>query len=208
MELICAEVREAAAEFALGILPQPDRSLVAAHLLRCRACRGEIAALGEVASRLLNVVPGTEPPLGFDRAVMARVTPPWRGRRVTWAVLAAVAACALLVGVALQVVGGSPHAARTTSEVAVLRDGGVAVGSVMAGGQPLWVSVTVRGVAVSGPIACQVVSRRGAVQTLGLFDLVGGSGSWAAPDPAGIRGDRLARLVDSRGRVIATATLH
>jgi hypothetical protein len=208
MELTCAEVQEAAAEFTLGILPQSDRGLAAAHRLHCYRCRREVAALREVASRLLDVVPGTEPPLGFDRAVMARVTPRWRGRRVTSAVLGAVAACALLVGVGLQVIGGSPQAARPTSEVAVFRDGGVAVGSVTASGQPLWVSVTVRGAAVSGPISCQVVSRTGSVQTLGVFELVHGSGSWAAAEPAGIRGDREAHLVDSSGRVIATATLY
>jgi anti-sigma factor RsiW len=208
MELTCAEVQEAAAEFALGILPQSERGLVATHLLRCYRCRREVAALSEVASQLLDVVPGTEPPLGFDRAVMARMTPRRRGRRLGWAVLGAAAACALLVGVALQIPGGSGHPVRPTSEVAVFREGGVAVGSVTAGGQPVWVSVTVRGAAVSGPIACQVVSRTGSVQTLGVFELVHGSGSWAAPDPAGIRGDRDARLVDSAGRVLATATLH
>jgi hypothetical protein len=90
----------------------------------------------------------------------------------------------------------------------VLREGGVTVGTVTASGQPLWVSVTVRGATASGAITCQVVSRTGSVDTLGVFELVHGSGTWAAPDPAGIRGDREARLVDLSGRVIATATLY
>jgi hypothetical protein len=208
MQLSCFEVQEAVAEFALGILPQPERGLVATHLLGCYTCRTEAAALSDVASRLLDVVPGTEPSLGFDRAVMAQLTPRRRGRRVGWAVLGAAAACALLLGVALQIAGGSGHPVRPTPEVAVFREGGVAVGSVTASGQPVWVSVTVWGAAVSGPITCQVVSRTGSLQTLGVFELVYESGSWAAPDPAGIRGDREGRLVDLPERVLDTTTLH
>jgi hypothetical protein len=73
--LTCVETREAAAEFALGILDPAHRDEVARHLCRCHDCRVEVAGLTEVALRLLDVLPGTEPPLGFDRAVLFRVRP-------------------------------------------------------------------------------------------------------------------------------------
>jgi hypothetical protein len=46
----------------------------------------------------------------------------------------------------------------------------------------------------------------GSVETIGVFDLVNGSGSWAAPDPQGLRGYHQARLVDRTGQVLATAS--
>jgi hypothetical protein len=61
-------------------------------------------------------------------------------------------------------------------------------------------------VPVSGTVSCQLIGRDGSLETLGRFDLVHGSGSWAAPDPEGLPGYRTARLVDRTGRVIATAT--
>jgi hypothetical protein len=51
-----------------------------------------------------------------------------------------------------------------------------------------------------------MVDGDGSVETLGRFDLVHGSGSWAAPDPGGQRGYDQARLLDQAGQVIATAT--
>jgi hypothetical protein len=75
MEFTCVETREAAAEFALGILSQRQRRLVAAHLQRCEFCRREVAATTDIAKRLLDLIPGTEPPLGFDSYVMAQVSP-------------------------------------------------------------------------------------------------------------------------------------
>jgi hypothetical protein len=70
----------------------------------------------------------------------------------------------------------------------------------------MWVSVAVRGLAVSGLVTCQLVDHNGAAQTLGLFDLVEGTGTWAAPDPRGIGRDQQARLLDASGRIIASAT--
>lgn len=207
-ERTCEEIQEAAAEFALKVLPQPQRDLVAAHLLGCRDCGDEVAAFSDVAIRLLYIVPGTEPPLGFDRAVLLRVNPRPRTRAVTRATGAAVAVCLLLAGTVLDVTGRSHPAARPLGLVGVFRENGVPVGTLAAGGHPLWVRVSLRGVAMSGSVLCQLVTGHGAVETLGLFDLVHGSGIWAAPDPGGIEGQQQARLIDHAGQVIATATLR
>jgi hypothetical protein len=167
-----------------------------------------MADLKELASRLLDLVPGTEPPLGFDRAVLRGCQPGRRRRTIVVITLAAIAACLLLITALLAIPPFSRHGAKPPAVVAVFRENGVSVGSLTAGGRPLWVSVSVRGAAVSGPVSCQLVGRGGLVQTLGLFDLVHGNGSWAAPDPAGVTRDLLARLVTERGRVVAVAILR
>jgi hypothetical protein len=84
---------------------------------------------------------------------------------------------------------------------AAFRAGGVPVGSFSARGRPMWVSVAVRGLAVSGLVTCQLVDHNGAERTLGLFDLVEGAGTWATPDPPGIGRDQQAPLIDGSGRV-------
>jgi hypothetical protein len=208
VELTCAETQEAAAEFALKVLPRAGRSLVAAHLLRCDPCRREVEALTAIATRLLDLVPGTEPPVGFDHSVLVRVTPrPRRAKTVAISVVAAVIVSVLVVVSTVAIMAGSDHPATPAAGVAAaFRAGGIRVGSFWAGGHPLWVSVAVHGLSMSGTVACQLVDRNGAIGTLGLFDLVDGTGSWAAPDPAGVGRDREARLLDGAGRVIATAT--
>jgi hypothetical protein len=92
-ELSCPEAREAAAEFALGVLPEVQRTEVTAHLAECRDRRQEVAVLNEIAARLVDLVPGTEPPLGFDRMVLSRVRPGRRRRIVVSATAAALVGC-------------------------------------------------------------------------------------------------------------------
>jgi hypothetical protein len=205
--LSCDEVGEVAAEFALQVLPEPQRGQVAAHLSSCPGCRGEVEALNGIAARLVDLLPGTEPPLGFDRTVLVRVglrrRP--RTRALAIAVAAAVVVGMLQLGAELAFPRGSHPAAIAPSVVAVFRDGGVPVGTLATSGRTPWVHVTVHGAAVSGPVSCWLVGRDGSVETLGLFDLVHGSGSWAVPDPGGLGGYHQARLVDRAGRVVATA---
>jgi hypothetical protein len=176
--------------------------------LDCLDCQEEVAGLSAVASRLVDLVPGTEPPLGFDRAVLVRVGLRRRNRAVALAVAAAVLMAALLTGSLLTAVGGSHHRVASSAPIGVFRDHGVAVGSLTVSGRPSWVCVTVRGIGVSGPISCQLVEVDGSVETLGLFDLVHGSGSWAAPHVEGLREYRGARLVDRAGQIVATASWH
>jgi hypothetical protein len=207
VELTCAETPEAAAEFALNVLPRPQVRLVAAHLSGCDRGRREVEALTEIAVHLVDFVPGTEPPLGFDRSVLARVMPgPRRARMVVISVVAAVILCGLMVVSAVHVVGGSAHRATPAGVTAGFRAGGVPVGSFSARGRPMWVAVVVRGMSVSRPVSRQLVDRNGSVQTLGRFDLVGGTGSCAVPDPPGIGRDQEARLIDGSRQGIATAT--
>jgi anti-sigma factor RsiW len=207
-KLTCDETMDGAAEFALGILPPSQRAAVAAHLLGCQACHREVTALSNVASTLVNVIPGTEPPLGFDRAVLRRVRPRQRTTTIVVGVVAAVAMLLIVAASVFALAPGSRHKAAAFGVVSVFRQDGVRVGTLTASGHPLWVSVAIRGVDWSGSVTCQLVSPRGAAVTLGAFDLVHGGGSWAAYEPAWMVGDGLARLVNRDGQVLATAVLH
>jgi hypothetical protein len=216
--LTCTEVREAAAEFALDILEPHERSAIAAHLLRCPACRAEVEAMSSIGTRLLELVPGTEPPLGFDDRVLARVRPDVRAGRRAWrrgaprlfaGVAAAVAAVVLLVGsLSLGWFHGGASPAPRAVLTAQFVQGGRNVGEFDAYTRPAWLNMTVNGVTGTTKVTCELVAPDGRVTPVGSFDLVEGSGSWGAPDPHGVTGIAGARLVDSSGQVIATATIH
>ncbi len=69
-EMTCLEVNESVPEFTLGILTPDEHDSVAAHLRACPACRLEVESMQSVSEQLLDLIPGTEPPLGFDRRVL------------------------------------------------------------------------------------------------------------------------------------------
>jgi hypothetical protein len=214
----CAQVRESAAEFALDILEPHERSLIAAHVLGCPACRAEVDSMASIGSRLLELLPGTEPPLGFDQRVLARVGADGtgnRGRRLFpphpsrlfVGVAAAVAAVVLLVG-SLSLGwfhGGGASTAGRAVLTADFMQGGRSVGEVYAYAHPAWLDMTVTDVRGAEKVTCELVGRDGKVTSVGSFDLVDGSGKWGAPDPGGFAGVAGARLVDHSGRVLATA---
>ena len=208
-DLQCAEVRDSAAEFALDILDPNERSAVAAHLLRCPDCRSEVDSMHLTADRLLDLVPGTEPPLGFDRRVLERLGITGHRRRVWQWGLSAAAAVLIVLGVSLGVVeSGTSHPSPQLAS-AVLVQSGRHVGSieVYRTTKTPWVTMSVRGVnGAHGSVACELVDRSGQLMTVGRFDLVNGSGSWAAPDKWSTSNLAGARLVDTTGQVVATAT--
>ena len=67
--------------------------------------------------------------------------------------------------------------------------------------------MTVHGVRGDQKVTCELVGQDGSRTPLGSFDLVGGSGSWGAPDPCGAHRHHGAWLVGSNGQVIATAAI-
>jgi hypothetical protein len=71
-EMGCAGVADAAAELALGVLPGRERARVLAHLDGCGACRKNVRQLTITRDALLELLPGSEPPLGFETGMVAR----------------------------------------------------------------------------------------------------------------------------------------
>jgi hypothetical protein len=127
-----------------------------------------------------------------------------RPSRLTAAIAAAAAAAALLLSI-----GWIAHGDHEPSEpahlTAELHQNGHAIGEVDAyGAHPLWVSMSVHGATTSGWVTCDLLGPYGTIR-LGTFELVHGGGAWSAPDPKGFDGVTGAQLVDSQGRVIATA---
>ena len=191
-ELTCAQVREEAAEFALDILEPAERSVLAAHLLRCPACREEVDAMCGVATRLIELVPGTEPPLGFDRRVLARVqdlapssrsvwpiraagpgsrTPTGRRSRLIAAAAAVAAAAALVFGSVGWLMGRSDH--HPTSKLipppSSNKVAATSARSTPTAARPPWLNMTVHDVRGDQKVTCELVGKDGSRTTARLL---------------------------------------
>jgi hypothetical protein len=208
-DLTCSEARDSVAEYALDILDPVEKSSVAAHLIRCPDCRAEADSMQATAGRLLDLVPGTEPPLGFDRRVMERVGAPRPHHRRQWILgLSAAAAVLVIVGGVFAAVNLRPSHHPAAELAASFTESGHKVGviDIYPGRTPPWVSMSVEGVSVRGSVSCVLVSPDGSTTKLGSFDLVNGSGSWGAPDRWSTQDVLGARLLDTSGQVVASAT--
>lgn len=73
-DVTCEKLREIGAELALGVLFGRERAVAVAHLDRCAACREYIEHLTLVGDKLIGLVPGSEPPPGFEARVARRLT--------------------------------------------------------------------------------------------------------------------------------------
>jgi anti-sigma factor RsiW len=104
----CGRVRELAAELALGVLPGDERAAALDHLAGCPDCRKLVRELTGIGDDLLGLVPGVEPPVGFEDRVLARIQPRRRRPRPRrWLPIAIAAAVAALVfGLGGWIVGG------------------------------------------------------------------------------------------------------
>jgi len=161
-----------------------------------------------VGNQLLDLVPGTEPPLGFDRRVLSRVRPaPSRIRR-RYRMIATLAAAAA-IAVAATLGADATHTPRPTPAVlasAVLYQGKQPVGQVdVYPGHPSWVGVTLRLPTADGSVTCEMVGYNGTVTDIGSFGLSYGRGSWFAQYPKGSSGLAGVRLLDGKGNLVASA---
>jgi hypothetical protein len=255
----CARLRELAPELALGVLTGEERGEARKHLANCPDCREYVLELTSVGDGLLALVPGAEPPVGFEDRVLSRMgmlagqaigapttplpvlQPPLpprpaavrvpvaqapapvvdlakrRSRR--WVPLAAAAAAiALVFGFSGWAMGldnqTAPSQAGPPSQAATpLLHGTLvsadhkAIGHVWAWpGKPSWVYMDIEVDQQTGmTVICQVQQADGSTVTVGTFALSNGYGHWGAPAPVG-QGEK-ARLLDSDGAVLASATL-
>lgn len=72
-DLSCTQLHQAGAELALGVLSGRERAEATAHLDRCADCREYIGQLARVGDGLLGLLPGSEPPAGFETRVVRRL---------------------------------------------------------------------------------------------------------------------------------------
>ena len=206
--LDCSDVRDAAPEFALGVLDGDARADVVLHLDRCPACRTVVAELAETADAIALLAPEAEPPPGFEQRVLEAVAGAERRRR--WrtaklvAVVAAAAAIVSVVGVRVidETRGPSTSvAAPALASVPMVGADGQRVGrlDVVDDGTVASLSLTVGYALADGEYRVVLVDGDGARQGLGTVRVVSGSGSWSGSARLGSTAAKLA-LVDPTGR--------
>ncbi|MEV2214894.1 hypothetical protein AB0H86_26175 [Streptomyces sp. NPDC050997] len=225
----CPQLRDIAAEAALGVLPAQERAAAVAHLQRCPNCLENVRELARAADELLNLIPGREPPVGFEARVLQRIGLPLRRRRRTLrrrlglAAAAAVAAGALAVGgwAVGFTAAPSPSATSPTRPApllsADLTSHSQDVGRVFAytGKQP-WVYMSVDAddlragdrAALQGKVTCRIERADGSKADIGTFSLADGYAHWVASYPAGSAPVTGVHLLAPDSSVVATATLR
>ncbi|MFI8497060.1 zf-HC2 domain-containing protein [Streptomyces sp. NPDC085524] len=224
-EMTCERLRELGAELALGVLPGRERALAIAHLDHCSACREHVEQLTLAGDGLLGLLPGAEPPVGFETRVTNRLYParparparrryPHLPRRARLAAAAAALALAAgfggwSVGTAFDDTRAPAPQAREHADLlqAALVADGHEVGRVYAHpGSPGWVYMSVDLEGDAGrPVHCRLVRADGTTVDVGAFPLSAGYGHWGAPapvDPATLTG---AQLLGADGTVLASA---
>jgi hypothetical protein len=224
-------------ELSLAVLGGRDREHVLRHLSQCAVCSVELEQLSTVADGVLTLAPVCEPPAGFELALRRRMVAegqhhhspashrgnagPTGARRVVRSRPAmAVAAVALAILLAFgggwllrtnRSVdhGGGVGVDRTASTSATLMSGRRPVGRlVLSGAHPDWLTVSVRHLAGSPTVECMVMTTTGHMMTVGTFSLASGSGTWSAPLPVAPAAVAGATLLDTHGRVVATAQVR
>lgn len=227
-ELSCAQCHELASELALGVLGGRERADAIAHLSRCPRCQYKVSALATTAARLVELVPETDVPPGFDQRVIAAITPPApepslarRGLPVAALALTGV----LLAGggwVFGQLLPVQP-AGLPVRSVNVQPVADVMVSPLIAGNReigeayvypndPSWIFVSITddptgsgSSAVSTTLTCELVHDDGSTVTLGSFPLQHGHADWAIRTPIDSSGVDGAKLTTDTGLILASA---
>jgi anti-sigma factor RsiW len=202
-------------ELVLGTVDGDRRARMAAHVLRCAACRHEYDELAATVEDLLPAVPSAQPPLGFDERVLARMAAtrspaparPSR-RRWAWVAVAAAALVALLIPLGIWV-ASRDDGASSTGDVATLRlsRDGTAVGSVTLSdidGSPVMV-VALVGAPNDVSYYCRINFADGSTSDSESWP--SGNGAWVVPlDPAAPTVTSVDVLPDGTEKIWSAAT--
>lgn len=231
----CERARDNAPELALGVLPAQDRAVVMAHLQRCPSCLEHVRELARTADGLLDLIPCSEPPPGFETRVLQRIglPPPERRRsprhRLLQSAAAMAAAATLAAGgwaIGATTSGPAPLAPSPTGSAGVhaerllgatLSARGQEVGRAFGyTGPSPWVYVSVDArdfpaaarATLHGRVTCQIERANGSRATVGTFALGDGYSHWAAAYPARSATLTGVRLLAADGSVVATAVFR
>jgi hypothetical protein len=194
----CGAVRELLPEVAADIAPGDERAHALRHLSGCLECRYELARLTEVVDSVLLLAPEREPPAGFERAVLARLTPaaPTRRRRLAPRLLqaaAVVVAAALAAGAVWWRTADDRELAENLRRTLAIAHGqeltaaplqnasGDEAGTVFAyEGKPSWVYVTFRSPPAPGKYRVRLLAKDGRVLPLRPFTATPVSAAWGS----------------------------
>ena len=220
----CGRYAEEIAELALGISTGRQRAQALAHLEECPRCHAEMEQLSLAADSLLEVVPGIEPPLGFEVRLMERLgagrAPRHSVRRhwLAWRSSLGLACLALLVVLGAGVgagwlVRGGPQPSRSSfgtapggrAETASLVAAGRNIGDVTVySGRTTWLFMSLDYGSWSGKASCEVRLAGGKTMLLGTFWLDNGYGAWGVTLAPGTGRIQSASVL-SDGGVLASA---
>lgn len=219
----CGHCRELAPELALGLVTGPERAEALLHLQGCAGCRDHLAELARLHDSLLALIPGAEPPAGFETRVLARldtrqVRPARRRVALTAAAVlaAAVFGGAVVAGVsdrgpepvpaAQPAPPASPDAGERTVMYAPLTAGDREIGQVYAyRGSQSWMYVYLEANTSPGPLTCVLQLEDGSTTAPTSFPVTGGDAFWGGPVPLGRSGLAGVRVSDATGTLLATA---
>ncbi|HEV8559995.1 MAG TPA: zf-HC2 domain-containing protein [Actinophytocola sp.] len=208
----CERLREVGAELALGVLPARDRAAVMAHLQECPACESYLSELTALGDRLVGLVPGVEPPVGFEQRVMDRLgltaSAPRRHRRRVVITFAA-ALLALTLGAAGWLGWHGRDLQHRDGDDLVkvpLSASGPVAGEVFAyRDSRSWLYVELSGLPNYGSVSCQVRFTDGQVFTVGTFPVTEGAGQWGGPAPVSGTDPAEVRILAPDGTIVGTA---
>ena len=219
------------AELALGISVGRERAEALSHLEQCQQCQAEMERLSVAADAMLEVMPGLEPPLGFEVRLAERLRAGaavrqwsgtrWRVRRISLVLACLLAIAGLGAGLsagwlarggsspAQSAFGTGPGGSVSTRS---LVSAGRAVGYVTVysgpdwdGGGGGWLFMSLSAGSWSGAAQCEVRLADGAKLMLGKFWLDDGYGAWGVALASGTGRITSASVVTPRG-VLASAS--
>jgi len=218
----CEQIRDLAAEIALGIADGEERAEALRHLSTCGECRRVVEELSQVADELLILAPIEEPRAGFESRVVERLglrRPPrrrrltlrWMASRLGPALAAAAVTAVALIGVyhddhqtaeryreSLAQAGGQYFQAEPLVDETGAR-GGVAFGYQ---GSPSWVLLSVNTAHRDAVTRGELVTKDGRTIALSSLEL-DRSGSWGGSIPVRLYAvDSIRLLGDSPGEIL------
>jgi hypothetical protein len=205
----CEQIRDLAAEIALGIADGEERAEALRHLSTCGECRRVVEQLSQVADELLVLAPVQEPPAGFESRVvqamglqespprrrLARwLSPRWLAPRLGPALATAAVTAAALIAVyhddhqtaeryrgILDQAGGQYFLAEPLADETGAR-GGVAFGYE---GSPSWLLLTVEPAHRDAVTSGELVTKDGRKIALPSLEL-DRKGSWGGALPVNL----------------------
>ena len=220
---LCSVVDDRAAELALDIVDEPERTELLAHAESCERCRRTLDDLADTADQVLLAAPEVEPPVGFESRATAgahAVTAMSRGpaparpvRRSAVVVAIAAALVAIIGGVAIGGRGDSSstaaaHAAALggSGELASASGDRVGEAAIVVGSEPILV-MSLDDAKVGERYECHLVFRDGTSTKVGTWAPRGPNHTWSIPiDRAGLDAVQLV-VADADGSSVATADL-
>jgi hypothetical protein len=226
-ELSCAHMADLIDELALDVLPGDLRAVAFDHLEGCAACRSRLEELSESADQLLFAYRPVDPPPGFEDRVLGRLGADRRRARPRRRsrLVAMVAAAAVVVGVAAgagvalsrgrEGGRGGPHGSGVSAQgaelrtVALISSGGQQIGDVSAyTGASAWFFLRVDHGSGTDTYQCVLDVDGGPSVPIGPMVISDGHGGWGQQVNVDGHHVRSARLVDTAGHTVATATFH